>query len=139
MFNNGAALQMRARHCNNIGRSLGHVNLLHPSNPIHVNLKTQFLSKQYYHVWLQNCYTMFLHYNILCNIYLYYNEDYVVLIVNYYCFGFYDLVTARLVSAVQQCVLALVIFSYRLEYRRCKIHGLIEHCSIKCSNGVFKC
>ena len=58
-------------------------------------------------------------------IYLYnYNEDYVVLIVNYYCSCFDDLMTARLVSAVRQCVLALVIFSYRLVYCRCKIHGL---------------
>ena len=56
-------------------------------------------------------------------IYLYYNEDYVVLIVNHdYYFSFDDLVTARLVSAVRQCV--LVIFSYRLVYCRCKIHGL---------------
>ena len=42
-------------------------------------------------------------------IYLYYNEDYVVLIVNYYCSSFDDLVTATLVSAVRQCVLALVM------------------------------
>ena len=57
-------------------------------------------------------------------IYLYYNEDYVVLIVIDYYFSFDDLVTARLVSAVPQCVLALVIFLYRLVYCRCKIHGL---------------
>ena len=48
----------------------------------------------------------------------------VVLIVIDYYFRFDDLVTARLVSAVRQCVLALVIFSYRLVYCRCKIHGL---------------
>ena len=34
-------------------------------------------------------------------IYLYYNEDYVVIIVNDYYFGFDDLVSARLVSVVR--------------------------------------
>ena len=51
--------------------------------------------------------------------------------MNDYYFSFDDLVTARLVSAVRQCVLALVIFSYRLVYCRCKIHGLAR-CFIKC-------
>ena len=44
--------------------------------------------------------------------------------MNDYYLSFDDLVTARLASAVRQCVLALVIFSYRLVYCGCKIHGL---------------
>ena len=116
----GPALQMPARHCNNSVRSLGHFNLYTPIKPDSLKFKIQFLSEQY-QVWLQNCNTMFLQDVILCNryIYLYYNEDYVVLSLNDNYFSFDDLVTTRLVSAVRQCV-----FSYRLVYCRCKIHGL---------------
>ena len=70
-LNNGQALQMPARHCNKIVRSLGHINILTPIKPDSCKHKTQFLSEQYYQVRLQNCYTMLLKHVILCNRYIY--------------------------------------------------------------------
>ena len=69
-LNIGPALQMPARHCNNIVRALGHVNLFTPIKPDSCKFKTQFLSEQH-QVRLPNCYTMFLQHVILCNRYIY--------------------------------------------------------------------
>ena len=69
-----------AAHCSNIVRLLGHFSPFTGNDNDSCIFKAEFLSEQYYHGHMYG-YTMFLLQVILCNIYLYYIEEYVFLIV----------------------------------------------------------